>query len=197
MRILKTELDITRRCNLQCPGCNRLCGVIQDNNSDITLEETKNIINEINQLTGIYHKRFVIIGGEPTLNPECYDICKYVKENLKNVKKIEFSTNHSNPKLCKEIAKLNINIRYDELSSNLEIIKERKIQKHQNFLISPYEKKLLMKKEPCYIYKKYGPNIHKYKGKIKYFLWINLQLLAGRKRKYKPLDYWHVEKSIK
>jgi organic radical activating enzyme len=170
MRILKTEMDITRRCNMLCCGCNRLCNIIQDNNSDITLDETKQIIDEINQFDNIYHKRFVIIGGEPSLNPQCYEICKYIKENLKNVEKIEFGTNHSNAKLCKEISKLNINVRWDEESSDLEVIRKRKFEKHQNFLVSPFEKNLMLKKEPCYIYKKYGPNIHKYKGKIKYFI---------------------------
>lgn len=68
---LSLELDITNKCNFNCIHCNRSA------NSKRTEELNYTTIERIAQETkSLGVKRIQILGGEPTIHPEFYDICK-------------------------------------------------------------------------------------------------------------------------
>ena len=165
---MNIEFEITRNCNMNCIGCDRLCNIIKDNMSDVSLDETKHILNEINNIK-IKIDKFTVIGGEPTLNKECYEICKYVHNNLNLCKVFMLATNHTNETLANEIQNLGFIIRYDDNSNNTIDIAKQKFNKHLNILVSPKEENYkIINLQQCWILNTCGISIHKYNGQIKY-----------------------------
>lgn len=83
------ELEITTKCNLNCLHCyNR-----GEGNIDMPLEQVKKFINFANDYN---INTLVISGGEACLHTNFNEICKYLKENrknLNNIKKITLQTN--------------------------------------------------------------------------------------------------------
>ena len=62
---MRVELNPTFRCQLACPGCDRLCSIIPpDPADDMTPEQVSAFIREANQ-RGIRVERIKIVGGEP------------------------------------------------------------------------------------------------------------------------------------
>ena len=55
------EIDITRRCNFSCPGCNHLCNVVNDPTSDMTAEDVESIVAQINELDR-EPQRLIVVG---------------------------------------------------------------------------------------------------------------------------------------
>jgi hypothetical protein len=75
------EIDLTYACNLACNHCNRSCPQAPSDER-ITLEQIKKMVSE-SIAKGIIWQRMRLLGGEPTLNPELYEIVK----ELNNYKK--------------------------------------------------------------------------------------------------------------
>ena len=173
---MNIEIDITRRCNLYCNGCDRLCNFNGKNDSekefffnsdsDMTILEVKEILK---QLSNFKIDKLSIIGGEPTLNKDVVEICKLVDNaDFINIKLL--ATNHTNEDIVDSIRKTckNIEIRYDQ---GVEINKIAKIKNdsHYNILLSPYEEGMELSSVPCGFFYGCGINVHKYDGKIKWF----------------------------
>jgi hypothetical protein len=66
------EIDITYRCNLSCPNCNRSC-TQAPSQKDLPISRVVEFIAE-SIAQGIQWERIRILGGEPTLHPELMGI---------------------------------------------------------------------------------------------------------------------------
>lgn len=66
------EIDITYRCNLRCPNCNRSCGQAPSK-EEMTVEQIEEFIkNSIDN--NVKWKQIRLIGGEPTLHSRFFTI---------------------------------------------------------------------------------------------------------------------------
>lgn len=66
------EIDITYRCNLRCPNCNRSCGQAPSK-EEMTVEQIEEFIkNSIDN--NVKWKQIRLIGGEPTLHSKFFTI---------------------------------------------------------------------------------------------------------------------------
>ena len=72
------EIDITYRCNLSCPNCNRSCGQAPSN-EQMTIEQIQKFIGESTECD-IKWKSIRILGGEPTLHPDIIRILHLLQE---------------------------------------------------------------------------------------------------------------------
>jgi nucleoside-diphosphate-sugar epimerase len=68
----RIEIDITYRCNLQCIDCNRSVSQVPSKD-EMSLEQIKKFVKEsIDEK--IYWERIRVLGGEPTLHPQFFEI---------------------------------------------------------------------------------------------------------------------------
>ncbi len=70
-----TFLDITTRCNLACPVCYINATA---KGKDLSLEDIKRILHQMKTTTPDTH--LVLIGGEPTIHPQFFEILAAVRE---------------------------------------------------------------------------------------------------------------------
>jgi hypothetical protein len=80
------ELHLTYRCNLACVGCNRGCSLRTDHTPDLTLEQFSTFLD-----TCPPYARLVLLGGEPTLHPDCVEFAKMSLERSPEAKVIIYS----------------------------------------------------------------------------------------------------------
>ena len=164
------EIHITRRCNFKCPSCDCLCNVVNDPTSDLTMDEVVDIAMQIESIDPNV-KCIRVIGGEPTLNDKCFDICKYVKEHIK-AEWFELGTNHTNNDISGRIEKdLGFKVLAQDGSTDPSATAANKIKKHRNLYISPKCEKKEMK-DPYFcvgLSDLCGIAVHKYKGRL---VWI-------------------------
>lgn len=66
------EIDITYHCNLRCLNCNRSCSQAPEE-MHISLDRIRSFVDESIALKH-YWERIRVLGGEPTLHPQFYDI---------------------------------------------------------------------------------------------------------------------------
>ena len=115
------DIKITNRCNRNCTFC-----VFNNNDTDMSFEKFKNIINIISKLD---FDKLHINGGEPLINREFKDMIKYAKEVFPD-KKIVLGSNlvamEKNPDLL-EFAKNNFDeicVGCDSEHKNIEILEK-------------------------------------------------------------------------
>lgn len=162
------EIEITRRCNFSCPGCDHLCNIVKDPTSDMTMDDVESIVAQINEVDP--NKNCIrIIGGEPTLHSQCYEICQYVKNNIENAKLLEIYSNHTNNALLDVIkADLGFNVRMDDGRDPKGTLVS-KIIKHRNPYISPKADNLAsIDSSPynCFALSSCGIDVHKWRGSL-------------------------------
>jgi len=68
----RIEIDITYACNLKCFNCNRSCGLAPSADR-LSLEQIQKFLRE-STAKRIQWKRIRVLGGEPTLHPEFFEI---------------------------------------------------------------------------------------------------------------------------
>ena len=71
------EIDVTYRCNLACPNCNRSCAQAP-RSTDISIEQIEQLITE-SLLRGYQWRRIRLLGGEPTLHPRFLEIIQLLR----------------------------------------------------------------------------------------------------------------------
>lgn len=160
------EIEITKRCNFSCPGCNRLCNILSDPTSDLTMEDIASIVNQINTYDPD-QGNISVLGGEPTLNNLCTDICKYLKNNLRTARSFILATNSSNNDVADAICKLGFRVLRDTLDE--EGSRLSKANRHWNIAISPKEEGIPLvgsPKDDCI--NACGISVHKYRGSLKW-----------------------------
>lgn len=68
--------NVTRRCNLLCPHCYiDSTARLEQNNSELTLEEARLVIDELSYIND--KLMLVLSGGEPLLRGDIYDLVEY------------------------------------------------------------------------------------------------------------------------
>lgn len=88
----KIQIEITSKCNMQCPSCDRACG-IAPSEERMSLTQFSEFINESLDL-GWAWRRIDILGGEPTLHPEIMEIIGEVSRYRESHKSwVRFTTN--------------------------------------------------------------------------------------------------------
>lgn len=76
-RFPKLEIHVDYRCQLRCVSCTRGSFLRRPHTPMITIEQIKDAFRQADDLN--WTPRVIIIGGEPTLHPEFYDICKVAR----------------------------------------------------------------------------------------------------------------------
>jgi hypothetical protein len=69
----RIEIEITTHCNLKCFNCNRSCRQAPSN-EHMTINQLRSFLNETIQ-TNKQWKELHLIGGEPTLHKDIFEIC--------------------------------------------------------------------------------------------------------------------------
>lgn len=135
--ISNIELDITLRCNAQCPDCDRLCSTFPILDSDMSLDQISLFIRQIKSWTSRNNRplnKITIMGGEPLVHPNVIEICQKIYELVPiHIKEVHFRTNGILP-IPKEIN----NVIVSTISS--------KKNQHQIFFKSPSDYKIPYKK---------------------------------------------------
>ena len=70
---MRIEVNMTLRCNLACPNCNRLCHIFRDRTDDMSKDQIQNLINDVidyRDRTGKKINRIKVVGGEPFMHPD-------------------------------------------------------------------------------------------------------------------------------
>lgn len=78
----KAELHITYRCNLSCVNCNRFSQIENHHTPDMTLQDVMEFFNQCQELN--FNPDILIIGGEPTMNPEFIEIVAAARRFKRN-----------------------------------------------------------------------------------------------------------------
>jgi len=103
----KVEIEITTDCNMKCYHCDRSCRQAPSDEK-MSVEQIKYFINESIE-TNKKWPFIVIIGGEPTLHPDIYEICDLLidyKKNYSTNTKLTISTNGASAKTKTVLANL-------------------------------------------------------------------------------------------
>ena len=92
---MNIELEITLRCNAECPSCSRHCHYgMYDYDSDVTMNQVERFIEEVKGHPGI--DMIHVMGGEPALHPSFGVIVQMLRFGLleKNyIKRMQIVTN--------------------------------------------------------------------------------------------------------
>ena len=168
------EIEITRRCNYSCPGCNHLCNIAPDPSSDMTYKDIGSVVNQINALDpapGLV----IVIGGEPTLHPECAGFCRYIKDNLKRGGELLLDTNFSRPDVIAACEAVGFTVRDYKGSRDPDEVFRRKASYHFNVLLSPKDEHLpAVSPKQCNVLNGLGGSwtcgmsIHRYRGALRW-----------------------------
>jgi len=87
-RMKVIQIEVTNACNLKCSNCTRFIG----HHKKPFIMGLDMIAKAIDSLEG-FPGQVGIMGGEPTLHPQFIDICKLVKDKIKDRRKRELWTN--------------------------------------------------------------------------------------------------------
>lgn len=101
MTRINFELNITLRCNLACPNCNRHCHLKPKwaEDSDMTVEQIEQFIWDLHK-GPVKAKRVKVAGGEPFIHPEFVAIYKALTNAVDHglIQKIKIDTNGTLPR---------------------------------------------------------------------------------------------------
>lgn len=162
------EFEITRRCNFGCPGCDRLCGVVDGGGSDFSVYETDRVLDEIIAADKQVRK-FTVMGGEPTLNENCVEICRLIRKRLGSGVVLSLATNHTNNDMCRAVERFGFRVRRDDATSDPKIAAVRKAERHINIMLSPTEDGVgVSDPHRCWVFGRCGISIHKWHGCVKW-----------------------------
>ncbi|MBD3314461.1 MAG: radical SAM protein [Chitinivibrionales bacterium] len=74
----QASLEITYKCNLRCKTCGLAKVAKEKGSQELNTEEWKRIIDELFVLG---RRRFTLIGAEPLVRPDVFDLITYIKDN--------------------------------------------------------------------------------------------------------------------
>ena len=126
------QLDITTQCNLKCFKCDRMCSQAPSEDR-MSLEQVEFFINESKEFPW---KRIEVMGGEPTVHPNFWEIIElllHYQKNFNNQCELKITTNGKMP--IKDLIYL-----YRVLENKIGIIntnKSSRIQTFNNINVAP------------------------------------------------------------
>lgn len=88
------ELHLTYACDLSCMNCNRGCFVKPKYAPDMSLNDLDKFLDQIIK-NKLHLDHIGIIGGEPTLHPQCLDFLKLTKSKMPGLRIELLSNGHS------------------------------------------------------------------------------------------------------
>jgi hypothetical protein len=104
------QLEITTKCNLRCPNCDRNCATAPSDECMTAAQVGRFVKESLDWHTKLDHSwnRIDILGGEPTLHPELDKILALLHDYKKAVPKckMRFTTNGTGRRVRKRLAKL-------------------------------------------------------------------------------------------
>lgn len=90
------EIDLTYRCNLACPNCNRSCAQAP-RSTDMAIGQIEQLMAE-SLVQGYSWKRIRLLGGEPTLHPQFLEIVQllrtYRRDHLPSLRIVVCTNGH-------------------------------------------------------------------------------------------------------
>jgi MoaA/NifB/PqqE/SkfB family radical SAM enzyme len=95
-------LDITHRCNFNCPGCIERAAMQDSRHSSLMRGTVYNLIDVFSDL-GI--EEVSLYGGEPTVHPNFPEILQYIAQRIKKVRLITNGSRLSSPEIADAIIK--------------------------------------------------------------------------------------------
>lgn len=177
--ITKVEIDITHICNCKCKSCNRLCDIPNANvDSTMTLNEIKQIADQLKRYDV---KEIHVIGGEPCLNPEVYEICDHLCHEFQKSNVIIFS-NGTCPQTIEKLKNIK-NLKFN-------VKKENTVEFYKKWHINIFDERNIVHKDDysdCFTLKWCGINIYKQNGKLLFARCIDsmfITRLLGTEDKY-------------
>lgn len=137
------EINVTQRCNAVCEFCDRLVGVVNIRNTDVTADQVRQMV-EVMQRVGYRPRRINIAGGEPYVNKELNGIIEAVEPLKRNV--VVLTNCVTEYKLPKQKNGKRIWFRHAALEE----------KDHVPFLVSPKDLGITDYRRSCAIQKKCG-----------------------------------------
>lgn len=166
------EIDITRRCNFRCPGCNHLCNIASDASSDMTPEDIKSVVDQINA-NDRNPQMIAVVGGEPTMHPGFAAYCQYIKSHVRSFSKLRINTNFTNPDAVALAEALGYEVADYLGPRDPEAQRNAKLAVHYNSLLSPLEEGIpINDPRTCFVLRGLsgsgpcGICVHRYKGRL-------------------------------
>lgn len=95
--MINLELNVTLKCNLACPNCNRLCNIYRDRTEHMSIEQIQKLIQQAKDGGGI--SKLKLLGGEPLMHPQFIDIYNLLNQAIKDgiIKYVKVETNKTIP----------------------------------------------------------------------------------------------------
>ena len=147
----KIEIEITLNCNLACKNCNRMIGMIDRGDTNMTVGQIEYFVSEMKNKPHTV-KTISIIGGEPLVHPQFLEIWFLLYKKLfepKIITKMNLFTNGILP-VPKELDVCTYNLVKSPFSS----------KRHYNFYIAPVDVEVEVKR--CDIPKRCGITLNKF-----------------------------------
>ena len=124
MSLKRAEIHLTYDCDLKCYSCNRGCFSGIKHTPDMTIEQFTRFLDE-SRVLNMKYEYIVIIGGEPTLHPDCIDFIKLAKDytNSSGGDVLLFSNNYSThaKKVVEYVRSNNLGIVYEPTFKNRKV----------------------------------------------------------------------------
>lgn len=101
------ELDITYRCNLRCPNCNRSCTQAPED-LEMTPDQIRAFVRE-SIAAGVQWERIHLMGGEPTLHRDfgvILDVLRHYRAHHNPDMRIVLCSNEQGPAVRRALARL-------------------------------------------------------------------------------------------
>ena len=122
------QLSVTERCTLKCLKCAHACYNVDFNSKDMLIEDAKKSADCFFEKVD-YAGEFVLIGGEPFLYKDLYEIIEYIGENYRKMIGIFSITTNGTIVPSNEILylckKWDILLRISNYSSNIPALEKK------------------------------------------------------------------------
>ena len=101
-KLLTMEIECSRMCNFKCPYCYQDC----ETSNELSMEEIRNLVIQAHDMGA---QGIIILGGEPMIYPEIFEVIEFIAETGM---KVEMFTNGSNitAENAKRLAELDVKV---------------------------------------------------------------------------------------
>ena len=97
----RIEMNLTLRCQMACPNCDRLCHLYRDRDEDddMDLEQVRKFVDQVRECSTKV-SRLKLLGGEPLLHPRFVEVHRMLMDAVDEglIQRVKIETNHVLPK---------------------------------------------------------------------------------------------------